>query len=194
MFRVFYVKKTLIQVSFGFNQATLFYVICIIVEMKYLTFILFFFLLFSCRKKEVLKEGNRNLPIATERGRGMFACHIDEQTYIAKRQNAIVYNSTTGYLFLENGNDWFEFRLFVYNGLFGTGTYAFDHTGEEWVSSDFEDFFWIKEDGANELEITKLNLEKEVVSGSFNIDLVDSTGTIKRVRNGRFDLDLEIIN
>ena len=160
--------------------------------MKGFYILLFPLLIFACKKNNI-EEGNGRLPIATERGRGMFACYIDNQTYIAKRQNAISYNPETGYLFLENANEDFEFRLFIYSGLFSEGNYQFDNTGEEWISSNYVDYFGLKPAGINQIQITKLNVKRKIVAGNFSVDLIDDTGVEKIVRNGRFDLKMEII-
>jgi hypothetical protein len=160
--------------------------------MKGFYILLFPLLIFACKKNKI-EGGNGRLPIATERGRGMFACYIGDQTYVAKRQDAVTYNKNTGYLFLENANEDFEFRLFIYSGLLSEGDYQFDDTGEEWISSDYVDRYGIIPGGLNQIEITKLDLKKQVVAGRFNVDFVNENGVEKMVRNGRFDLEMEII-
>lgn len=159
-------------------------------------FILNFFLVlivFGC-SKEKIDDGHKRLPRATTTGRGMFACYINNQTYIAKRQGAVNYNRETGYLFLENNNEWFRFRLFVYSGLFGVGDYQFESTGEEWVDSSFTEFYGVKEEGVNHLKVTELDLDNRIISGFFNVDLIATDGTEKFVRDGRFDLKIVLID
>lgn len=142
----------------------------------------------------MLEDGQNHLPRQTEKGKGIFACYIDDETYVAKRQGAIVYNKTTGYLFLENSNSTFEFRLFVFEGIFDEGTYAFENTGEEYVGKSGYGTYGIKNGGINKLIITKLDLEEHIISGTFEIDLEDETGNQKLIRNGRFDLEITIIS
>lgn len=149
------------------------------------------FVTIGCKKENVsLRDGERRLPNATEKGRGIFGCYINDETYSIKRHSAITYIPETGYLFIENRNESFEFRLFVYEGVLGEGAYSFSNTGEEWISSDYSSFYGVKEDGLNVLEITRLDYPNHVVSGRFEIDLIDIEGNIKRVRNGRFDLEI----
>lgn len=144
-------------------------------------------------KKNILKDGEQRLPNATERGRGIFACYLDEDTYIARRQEEITYNVTTGYLFLSNSNRGFQFRLFVYEGVFGPGEYSFNNTGEEWIVSDYVEWYGIKPDGLNKLQITHLDLESAIISGTFDLDLINDNGREKSIREGRFDLEMNII-
>lgn len=160
--------------------------------MKAIVYLIFIFATFGC-KKNTYKEGENRLPNPTERGRGIFACYINEYTYIARRQEEITYNSTTGYLFLENSNSFFLFRLFVYDGIFGVGEYAFNNTGEEWMISDYTGNYGINPTGINQLQITNLDLELGIISGRFNLDLIDEVGATKLIREGRFDLKMNII-
>ena len=55
--------------------------------------LLFFILIISC-EKEIVKDGHKHLPRQTEKGKGIFACYIDDDTYMAKHQDSIVYNKT----------------------------------------------------------------------------------------------------
>ena len=161
--------------------------------MKVFLYLLLIITALGC-KKITYELGENRLPKATERGRGIFACYIDGDTYIARRQDEITYNSTTGYLYLENSNAAFQFRLFVYEGVFGPGDYVFDVTGEEWIVSDYSKTYGINSDGLNRLQITNLNLDQGVVSGNFDLDLINEIGDSKLLRDGRFDLEMNIIN
>ncbi|MFT5820680.1 MAG: hypothetical protein ACI8ZM_001925 [Crocinitomix sp.] len=161
--------------------------------MRTLLFIFFISLVATSCRKVKLVSGEKWLPTATEKGRGIFACYMGSKTYTARKEQSIVYNAKIGYLFLENSNLDFEFRLFVYEGLFSEGQYAFENTGEEWVTESYGQRFGIKEGGMNVLEITKLDLDERIVAGTFNIDLVDENGKEKLIRDGRFDLKMFII-
>ena len=85
--------------------------------MKKIILIFFILSLIGCEKKKY-EQKRICLPKETENGRGMFACYIGESTYIAKRQNIVTYNQTTGYLYLESYTSSFEFRLFLYTKTF----------------------------------------------------------------------------
>ncbi|NOQ74562.1 MAG: hypothetical protein GQ574_21300 [Crocinitomix sp.] len=126
-------------------------------------------------------------------GLGVFACHVGNETYISKAHEPITYNKTSGYLFLESISPEFEFRLFVLEGIFGTGDYEFDNTNEEWVNLSYDTFFGIDSTGINQLTISKLDLSENIIAGTFNIDLVATDSTRKLVREGRFDLEMNII-
>jgi hypothetical protein len=163
----------------------------------YLFLVIFLFGILSLQtacKKVKFKEGEHYLPVPTQRGRGLFACYIDGDTYITKRQQRVTYNRETGYLYILNENADFQFRLFVYEGLFSEGTYTFSNTGEEWISSDYLTYYGLAPEGENWLEITRLDTKKNIIAGSFQIDLVNSEGETKNIRNGRFDLRMEYVD
>ena len=147
-------------------------------------------LFLSCKKKVSFSEEEKRLPSITQNGRGIFGCYINGETYKVRRHDPVTYDSETGYLFLESINGRFQFRLFVYEGLFTVGTYSFSNTDEEWISADFSSAFGITEGGMNELKITKLDTDKKIVSGVFGLDLEDSLGNVKEIRDGRFDLEI----
>ncbi|MBD3636302.1 MAG: hypothetical protein HUJ25_03085 [Crocinitomicaceae bacterium] len=147
--------------------------------------------LLSCRKEKI-KAGNKRLPNETQRGRGIFGCYIDDQTYIARKQPAVVYNETDGYLNLSNDFQGRYFRMFVYNGLYTEGIYAFDSTGEEFI---YRYPYGVKGGELNYLEITRLDTDEEVVSGKFELDVFSNVLNKKiKIRDGRFDLKMEVIH
>ena len=151
---------------------------------------------FGCRK-QIIKEGEKHLPKETSKGKGMFACYIDSDTYIFKNQDEVVYNISTGYLALNVfGRSGKEFRLFVYEGIFGEGHYQFSLTGEEYIPTKNSEIYWIADDGINQLEIKALSLDiqRRFIAGTFNFDLTNEQNETKKVRDGRFDLELKIIN
>lgn len=158
--------------------------------MRVLIYLSVFCSLFACEKFKI-KDGEKHLPRATEKGRGIFACYIDDHTYIARRQDEVSYNKSSGYFFLENSNDQFEFRLFVFQGLFSEGNYKFDVTGEDYLKHSGE-YYGIDSSGINLLEITKLDVKERIIAGLFELDLVSASGKRKKIRNGRFDLEMEI--
>jgi hypothetical protein len=160
--------------------------------MRIILLLLSLSLVLGCRKTKVV-SGQKWLPIATEDGRGIFGCYMNDKTFVARQHDAINYNPETGYLFIESSNRHFEFRLFVYEGVFGEGVYEFENTDEEWISSDYSQYFGVNEGGINTLFISRLNIEKKIISGTFNVDLIDDEGNEKLIREGRFDLTLNLI-
>ena len=162
--------------------------------MKYLFYILIIVVSFSCRKQKI-KQGQKRLPNKTEKGKGMFACYMNEQTFIFKKQGEIVYNSTTGYLALNIiGRNNKEFRFFIYEDLFSTGLYKLSLTGEEYIPYKNAKPYYLIENAYNQVEITKLDLEFRIIAGTFNLDLINNENEKIEVRDGRFDLKLKIIN
>lgn len=161
--------------------------------MKFQWFFFAFFLVLtvSCRKQVIKPEGSR-LPKATQKGRGIFACHVGDRTYIARKQNTIIYNQTDGYLNLENEYVNRYFRLFVYEGLFSEGIYAFDSTGEEYIYEQTS--FGVRSGELNRLEITKLDVGNRIVSGVFDLDVFSEKDKKIEIRDGRFDLKMAITN
>lgn len=160
--------------------------------MRHLYVLLVPLVLLGCDKYRY-EDGHNRLPKATQIGRGIFACYIGEETYIARRQDEISYNNETGYLFLENSNASFSFRLFVYTGVFEPGDYTFDSTGEEWISSDYEEYYALKPGGVNKITVSRLDEDKRIVSGTFEVDLISEAGIEKPIRDGRFDLRMTLI-
>ena len=171
--------------------------------MKHLTlFILIFIIgIISACEKKTYEPGENRLLHASKRGRGMFSCHIGGSTYNAKRQKTkAVYNESSGYLFIEsNFDDEFDmilFRLFVYEGVFSEGVYSLDNTGEEVIMDSFLSGKYEINDGlTNQLEITKLKTKRKVVSGYFQLNLINPVdSSTLSVTDGRFDLPLEVID
>jgi hypothetical protein len=160
--------------------------------MRHIVALLILFLITACTKTEIT-YGHNKLPKETMEGLGVFACHVGNETYISKAHDPITYNKTTGYLFLESMSREFEFRLFVLDGIFDEGYYEFDNTNEEWVNLEYDTFFGIDSTGINQLKISKLDLSENIVAGTFNIDLVATDSTRKLVREGMFDLKMNII-
>ncbi len=161
---------------------------------KTLVLLLVLFSAVGCKKYK-FKDGERYLPRHTQNGRGIFACYINGNTYKSRRQPKATYNKSTGYLYIQSKTKSFEFRLFVYEGLFETGDYQFSMTGEELIDFPGNGLFGAKVNGINELEIVKINIDEGIVSGKFNLDLYneDNTRNIE-VREGRFDLEIQIID
>lgn len=157
----------------------------------YLIFLSCLFIL-SCRKEKIT-SGENYLPRPTERGKGIFGCYANDLTISMRYQQPIIYNEETGYFYLENKNkSRYNFRLFVYEGLFEEGIYAFENTGELVIEDNGEVRYGLREDGINSLVITNLDLGRNIISGRFDIELYDFEGlTNLDIRQGRFDLTYE---
>ena len=150
-------------------------------------------LLTGC-EKNVVKPGGQWLPVPTSRGRGMFACYVDNQTYVSKRQDKVKYNPDTGYLFIHNFYAEFQFRFFIYDGVFGPGAYELDSTGEELIMNFSDTSYGIYSGGVNQLIVDEFNLEKNVVAGTFELNVKNEDGEIIEIRNGRFDYAMEMVD
>ncbi|MFK8045526.1 MAG: hypothetical protein AB8B72_08520 [Crocinitomicaceae bacterium] len=147
---------------------------------------------FSCRKVKI-KEGNSRLPRATERGKRIFACYIDNRTYIARYQPRAVYNPENGYLHISCTIRSFEFRIFIYENFTGIGEYKLSETGEELYHSE-NNFYGVRTSGLNCFYISEFNLAEDIIAGTFQMDLYNSDSTeVKKIRNGIFDLEIEKI-
>ncbi len=129
----------------------------------------------------------------TNIGRGIFACHIDANTYVARNQPPAVYRPSDGYLFIQTAYEYFEFRLLIYDGVLSAGTWAVDSTGEEFVVYENEHTYSASATNLNELTIVKLDPISHVVSGTFQFDFEDKQGNIKQIRDGRFDLEMDVL-
>lgn len=150
---------------------------------------------FAGCKKYTIKDTQKRLPKETQRGRGVFACYIDDETYIARNHLDAIYDATNGYLYINSTTNEFQFRLFVYEGLFSTGVYAFSVTGEEYILPGSIQLFGVETDSENFLEITKIDIDEQIIAGTFKMNLYDENGTLfKTVTEGRFDLGMEILD
>ena len=145
------------------------------------------------------------LPEATQTGKGTFACYVDGNAYIAKA------NEITSYYQYVDGN-----RSFIVsgakeikpifsvkigstnNGLTEGNTYILEERidGNAWGGVLFDyypDFVQTNTTNGTtykgEFTITKLDLEKQIISGTFWFDVKDpKTGETRKVRDGRFDV------
>jgi len=160
----------------------------------------------ACSKDDQL-PGNYQTPLpeATQTGAGVFACYVDGDAYIAKTNEITsYYQYTNGYYVFgvagtkelkplwnisigsiddnltvgttyslknrENGNQWGGV-YFVYN---------WDDSHEKYTDN-------ITYKG--EFTITKLDLQNQIISGTFWFDVEDpKTGETRKVRDGRFDV------
>lgn len=109
--------------------------------------------------------------------------------------NAKNRQSTTkksGYLFIESTNGDYNFRFFIYKGVFSTGFYDFDLTGEEFIKSEhYSGKYALDTLSDNWLAISKLDTENDIISAEFNATLINnySNDTLS-ISQGSFDLEL----
>ena len=160
---------------------------------KYACYFLMAVLCMSCQKIKY-EEGQGILPLESQKGRRIVGCYIDDYTYTARRQPNAVYNEDTGYLFIHSVNTTFELRFFIHSGLFDEGIYELENTGEEWISADFDHYYGIDSTGINQFQVKYLDLDDKIIAGTFNLDLVDELNNPKKIRNGRFDLELSLLD
>ncbi len=166
-------------------------------------------LLTACKgDDEAPDPGNYQTPLpeATQTGKGTFACYVDGNAYIAKS------NEITSYYQYTQGNYTFsvagakkEKPLFgIHIGFSSAGltegiTYDLKkrETGNPWGGISFvyepEIPYQINyTDGSDykgEFTITKLDLQNQIISGTFWFDVKDpKTGETRKVRDGRFDV------
>ncbi len=146
------------------------------------------------------------LPEPTQTGKGTFACYVDGMAYIAKKhQITSYYQYTQGYYaFSVSGakkeKPLFSIRLGLSSdGLIVGTTYDLKEReqGNPWggVSFVYEPEFPYESNYTNgttykgEFTITKLDLDKQIISGTFWFDVKDpKTGETRKVRDGRFDV------
>jgi hypothetical protein len=174
---------------------------------KLLLFFLTTFALMSCDKDD---DAPQTLPEATQTGRGIFACYVNGKPYIDIRQpNTINFNA---YYQLVNGEYFFnvtsskevsglEFiqtiKIATYEREVNSGeTYQLltGIEGNAWagcavkLNSITSEFSETNSEYSGEMTITKLDIENQIVSGTFWFDVENPfTGETIEIREGRFD-------
>src|SRR5690554_4532953 len=146
------------------------------------------------------------LPEATQTGKGTFACYVDGMAYIAKSNEITSYYQFTQgyYAFIVSGAKKEKPLFGIHIGFSSAGltegtTYDLKQrqTGNPWGGVSFvyepEIPYQINyTDGSTykgEFTITKLDLQNQIISGTFWFDVRDpKTGETREVRDGRFDV------
>lgn len=177
--------------------------------------LLLLFFICSCKRDVLRMKPEDSLPAITQNGENTFGCLVDGQLFLAKYtifgQVKVVscgyyFNETArfkaGSLFLSGIDARNQFpvagNIFLHKmDVFKVGRYKLESTAcpEEykcdqiahWNSGLKQNFF--AEQG--ELIISKLDLEKKIIAGTFNFTAKDKDGKTVKITDGRFDLKIE---
>ncbi|GAA0874929.1 hypothetical protein GCM10009118_13370 [Wandonia haliotis] len=162
-------------------------------------------------KKEVANPDSSNLnvlPPLTHEGKNTFGCLVNGEVWVAYAPFTVggtialegSYHSDIGYLHLRgnrknndlNHNESINLRI---ENLFSSGTFTFytnHHVSRGLV--DYSDNFncsnyYLDTNLIRESTITYFSLQKRIVSGTFEMDLVNPScpGDTIKIREGRFD-------
>ncbi len=169
--------------------------------MKNLLFLILTVLtLTSCDKDDNKpKTELEKLPPATQTGARTFGCLLDGVAFIPGNENLAkdcVYQYVNGYYFSLQGTTYVNkesFRLGlstdnlkIEEGKTYTLQNKIDGNASGKYFDDFGNYTTLTEKG--EMTITKLDLTKNIVSGTFFYDIKDSNGILHKITNGRFDM------
>ena len=158
-------------------------------------------LFLACSKNDDNQDYKTTLPEATQTGVVMFACYVDGKAYISKgygqvtcfyqwvdgRQHFIVSGDfDNNYLALISVGGGVIEQGMKYSlkssesGYAGSATFVLDEVFARGSETNMK--------YTGELTITTLNMEKEIVSGTFWYDIENPyTGEKVEIREGRFD-------
>ena len=164
-----------------------------------LLLILTVFILTSCDKEDNKpKTELEKLPPATQTGARTFGCLLDGVAFVPTKSNcSSFYQYVNGYYFSLQGSKYVNKELI----LLGLSTDNLKiEEGKTYILLDkidgnasaayFDDIdnsrTSLMENG--EMKITKLDLTKNIVSGTFWYDIKDGKGIVHKIREGRFDM------
>lgn len=169
--------------------------------------VLLLILFSSCNKQEPEPEGPE-LPPLTHEGKNTFGCKINGEVWVAEVEPSIwnsdvqsYYNSQDSGRFSVQGNFEVEsnviedVRLRAYN-VFSTGSFEL-HAPEGNQKRGFDPgypedcTFYHDYNNPGSLEITYFNTNSQIISGKFEMDLVNldcSQDTVMHITEGRFDV------
>lgn len=163
-----------------------------------LLLILTVFILTSCDKDDKPKTELEKLPPATQTGARTFGCLLDGVAFVPTKSNcSSFYQYVNGYYFSLQGNMYVNKELI----LLGLSTDNLKiEEGKTYILLDkidgnasakyFDDYDDSRTTSTEkgEMTITKLDLTKNIVSGTFFYDIKDSDGKLHKITNGRFDM------
>jgi hypothetical protein len=172
--------------------------------MRNILFILLLTLLNSCSSDDDNNQQNPvlQLPAATQTGANTFGCLLDGEPFIPsggtnpldciyqlvngqyffglqgnkrdKDFNRITLSISTNAKELEQGQSYQLIENEIGNAY---ATYSFATNATTTSSSNY-----------GTLTITKLDLDNQIVSGTFSFDIIDFEGNLRQIRDGRFDM------
>jgi hypothetical protein len=164
-----------------------------------LLLILTVFTLTSCDKDDdKAKNPIDQLPPATQTGARTFGCLLDGVAFVPTKFNGSSwYQYVNGYYFSLQGNMYVNKELILLglstdNLKIEEGkTYILqakiDGNASAKYFDDYDDSRTTSSE-KGEMTITKLDLTKNIVSGTFFYDIKDSKGVLHKITNGRFDM------
>lgn len=163
-----------------------------------LLLILTVFSLTSCDKDDKPKTELEKLPPATQTGERTFGCLLDDVAFVPTKPNcSSFYQYVNGYYFSLQGNLYVN-KEYILLGLSTDNlkieegkTYILQDKIDGNASAAYlngNDSFYTSSIEKGEMKISKLDLIKHIVSGTFWYDIKDGKGVTHKIREGRFDM------
>lgn len=164
-----------------------------------LLLILTVFTLTSCDKDDNKpKTELEKLPPATQTGARTFGCLLDDVAFVPTKSNcSSFYQYVNGYYFSLQGNLYVN-KEYILLGLSTDNlkieegkTYILQDKIDGNASAAYlngNDSFYTSSIEKGEMKISKLDLIKHIVSGTFWYDIKDGKGVTHKIREGRFDV------
>lgn len=170
-------------------------------------FALFLFLT-SCDKDSPIFNGKDKLPEATQTGASIVGCLVNGKVLLPHGNGTL--SGVNCFYQIENGEHYFTLNFADYRDSRGElvalqttkidiaqgGVYKLDKTfstqadfsGAAGIYElDYTNSFYTNTIQTGELKITRLDVSKSIISGTFWFDAVNSKGEKVEIREGRFD-------
>jgi hypothetical protein len=161
----------------------------------------------DCRKDDSPQDCPPDLPCATQTGANTFGCYIDGVPWVAKVEPNVldptshpfeVSYDETGYGGFNNNNvkikaryhstEKYDFFSILFAPLINVGDIEFDSLAyTNFLFRYSQKSYYLDRSFPHNLNISKLDTVKRVLSGSFYFTVINSDDTIK-ITDGRFDL------
>lgn len=151
----------------------------------------------------------QDLPEKTQTGEGLIGMRVNGDEWVAGGINTRVEAS---YLSFAKGiqiqasitrkNTQQQLNIVVPN-VISPGSYKMDNfpflkssndSTRFWYDDNYYDAFKLKSGDINSIQITKFDTVKNIISGTFTVNLVNRNNETLKITEGRFDLILNIIN